>query len=400
MFPDMAPRSFREEFDLDPGLIYLNSGTHSICPRRVTDAVIQHLRGCERNPTGNLVGIWEKLWSVQTSLGAFLGARPEDLFLCPNVTAAMNTFILGIPMPAGSGEILYSDAEYQAMINVCRFRAERDGLSLRSFHLPGRASELKGLTEAALVETVVRELRPDTRMLLLSHVTTGHGLKLPIEAIARETRKRGVLLVIDGAHAAGALPLDFSALEDVDFYGGNLHKWFMGPKGTGFGWVARRHHETLRPQQIGWTTFEVGAPHDRFAAGHRFTQRMLNAASVDFAPYQALSEALAFWSELGASEIRNRLGDLQKCALLEMKTHTGWECISPTDVKLRGPLLSFELPPRLESENYELMHRVLREHRLQIASSRLQGRWILRISPHIYNTEDEIGRAAGILGTL
>ena len=114
----MSNRSlFRSEFDLDESLIYLNAGTHSICPRRVTGALIEHLKVYERNPTGGLVSMWDRLWSVQQQVAAFLGARPEDLFLRTNVTSAMNAFILGIPLPAGPGEILISDAEYQAIVN-------------------------------------------------------------------------------------------------------------------------------------------------------------------------------------------------------------------------------------------------------------------------------------------
>lgn len=397
----MAHRSFREEFALAPDLIYLNSGTHSICPRRVTDAVVGYLRECERNPTANLVGIWDKLWEVQKGLGAFLGARPEDLFLRANVTAAMNSFILGMPLPVGPGEILVSDVEYQAVVNICRYRAEQSGLKLRAFHLPGRnAREFDGLTAEALAELVVCELKPDTRMLLLSHVTTGHGLKLPIELIARETRKRGILLAVDGAHATGALPLDFSKLGDLDFYGGNLHKWAMGPKGTGFGWVHPLHQDRLEPREIGWTTFESGDPHNRFAPGSRFAQKHIQAASIDFAPLLGIGEMIAFWREHGADKIRARLSELQACVAREIGNQVGWDWLAPTDPALRGPLLSFELPAKLEAEGYGLMKRVLKNHKLQIASSRLQGRWVMRIAPHIHNTEAEIQQAAKILARL
>jgi isopenicillin-N epimerase len=399
-------KAFRDEFDLDPKLIYLNSGTHSISPRRVTDAVVAALRACERNPTGSLVRIWETLWDIQQQLGAFLGARPEDLMLRPNVTSAMNDFILGVPLERGGiplerGEILHSDAEYQAIVNICRYRAERDGLRLRAFHLPGpAASELQGVTADALAARVISELKDDTRLVVLSHVTTGHGLRLPIERIAHETRRRGILLAIDGAHATGALAVDFARLEDVDFYGGNLHKWFMGPKGTGFGWVHPFHQARLAPREAGWTTFEAGSPHDRFAPGHRFAQRHLLAASVDFAPWIALGEAFAFWRERGPDAIRARLRELQDCVDREMSAAVAWPRITPESRDLRGPLLSYELPSELEQQGYSLMHRILDEHGLQIASSRLQGRWVLRLSPHIHNTEDEIHRAAEILGQL
>src|SRR4051812_44847016 len=102
----------RAEFDIDPKLIYLNSGTHSICPRSVIDAQIRFEREFEKNPTAALFGAWERLWEVQKELGHFVNADPLDLFLRPNITVALNVFILGMPMP--KGEILHSDMEYGA----------------------------------------------------------------------------------------------------------------------------------------------------------------------------------------------------------------------------------------------------------------------------------------------
>ena len=258
---------FRDDFSLDENVLYLNSGTQSICPRSVLDAVVRNLRQYERNPTDQLIQSWARLWQVHQELGAFLGARPEDLFLRPNITSAMNAFILGAPLSPQS-EILISDTEYGAIVNTCRYRVERDkasGLTLRSFHVPGRAHEFENLTEDSLCELIVAQLSPSTRMLVLSHVMTGSGLVIPVEKLAAQTRARGVLLVIDGAHSVGALELDFLRYDDVDFYGGNLHKWALGPKGTAFGWAHPRHHTSLQPLEAGWTTFEALSPHNRFA---------------------------------------------------------------------------------------------------------------------------------------
>jgi isopenicillin-N epimerase len=395
----MANPEFDSHFEKDETQIYLNSGTQSISPKVVLDSVIQHLRDYERNPTQGLIHAWEKLWKVQTRLGEFLHARPLDLFLRSNVTSVMNAFILNAPLPPGS-EILVSDTEYQAVAQICRYRAERDGLTFRCFHLPGSESEMHGLTEESLAESVISALRPETRMVVLSHVMTGHGLVLPLGRIARETRARGIQLVIDGAHGVGALPLDFAALSDVDYYGGNLHKWFMGPKGTAFGWVHPLWQDRLEPQQIGWTTYEAHSPYNRFGQGHRFAERHLHAACVDFAPFLALDAAFQFWQEQGAEKIRARLQFLQSTTEEQMRLKTGWRLVSPSVGPLRGPLLSYELPAPLEAEGYELMARIFSVSRVQVASTCLQGKWVLRLSPHIYTTELEVARATDILGKL
>ena len=387
----------RYEFDLDPNLIYLNSGTHSICPREVQEAVTRYQREFERNPTWGLYQVWPKIWQIQTELGDFFNAGPDDLFLRSSVTAVLNAFILGIPLQSGS-EILTTDLEYGAVANICRFRSEQDDLKLRALHLPMAAHELVGLTTETLVEQVVSQIRPETRMLVLSHVITGNGLVLPIAEIARHTRKAGVFLVVDAAHAPGAVKLDFKELEDVDFYGGNLHKWMMGPKGTSFGWVPRRNQELLRPIIAGWTTFETGEYYQNFGEGSRFQGKMLTSGCQDFAPFFALHETLNFWRRLKPENIMKRIYELQACAEEEFHSKLGWPLLSPAAGKLRGPLVSFELPPNLKKVGFQLMFDAYHEHKLQIAIAPIGGAdWCLRLTPHIYNTESEIVKAAKIL---
>lgn len=376
-----SPSPFLSEFDLAPELLYLNSGTHSLTPRAVLDAVAREERGYEANPTAKLMTAWGRLWEVQKKLGTFLNADPQCLFLRQNVTEAMNAFILGIPLPAGS-EILLSDVEYPAIANICRYRAERDGLTVRTFSLP--------FSEDAL--------RPETSLLVLSHVVTGTGEILPVAEIGAVARARGVLLAVDGAHAAGALDLDFRALADLDFYGSNLHKWMMGPKGTGFGWASPRRHQDLRPLEAGWATFESPNDYAAFGDGARFPARMLMQGSRNFAPFFAIEDTLAFWDRHGAENIRARLRSLQARLEAEVAAKLGWPLLSPPlDGGRRGPLTTFELPARLEAEGYGLMSRLLKERGLQVGVPRVKGRWRLRLSPHVYNTEADISRAADIL---
>lgn len=365
-------------------MIYLNNGTHSLTPAPVLEAVTREERAYEANPTASLTGAWARLWKVQKRLGAFLKADPKDLFLRQNVTEAMNAFILGIPLLEGA-EILLSDLEYQAVANICRFRAERDGLTVRTFTPPFTAETL----------------RPETALVVVSHVTTGVGEVFPIADIAKVCRGEGVLLAVDGAHAAGALDLDFSKLADLDFYGSNLHKWMMGPKGTGFGWVNPRHHEALLPLEAGWATFEPPHEYAAFGDGARFPARMLMQGCRNFAPFFALADLLDYWEQRGAGMIRARIRELQAHAEKEVAAKLGWKPLSPAlNGGARGPLTAYELPAPLEKEGGALMARILKEHDLQIGLPRVRGRWRLRLSPHIYNTEDEISRAVAILGRL
>ncbi len=388
----------RNQFELDESIIYLNNGTHSIVPRKILTAITSYQKEYERNPTQGLMNAWGRLWDVQKKVGKFLNARPEDLFFRPNVTEALNAIILGVDLPAGS-EILAADLEYGAIVNQCRYRAERDGLKFRQYTLKNLGS---GRSEGEVFETVVRELKPETSLLLLSHVVTANGLKPPIKKIAKHCRERGVLLVADGAHSTGAMPVDFGDLADVDFYAGNFHKWMMGPKGTGFGWVHERNQDKMSLVSAGWTTFEKPKPFELFGGGSRFAEKLFFSACRDFAPFFALGDLVDCWTtDWNPETIHARIRELQKFCIAEVERELGWKLLSPQDERLRGPLVSFALPESWAAQGYSLMTELLEKDKLQLSfapyGEPVGKSFCVRFSPHVYNTEEEITTAMKVL---
>lgn len=384
-------------FTKSEDLIYLNSGSVSRTPLTVFRKVVTEMKSFENNPTRYLFGAWPRLWAAQQALARLLNARPEDLYLRPNVTLAMNDFLMNIDLPARS-EILISDMEYGAIVNICRRRAERDGLTVRQLTLPFGEDVMKTLTPEELAENIVNQFSPRTRMLMLSHIITGNGLIIPILPLAEECRKRGIILAIDGAHGPGAVELDFSAFKNVDFYGGNVHKWMMGPKGTGFGWVAPEHQEKIFPQHSGWTTYDTPGLFQKFGDGSRFAGRFLWSSTLDFAPMMALTELERFWLQ-HFSLIRDRLRVVQE-ALGEFSARVGWKELSPAHPGLRGPLIAFRLPDHLATRGFSFMDNLEEEYGLVVSTPIIKGRHELRLSPHVYNEPKDLEMAAEILKKL
>ncbi len=376
---------------MDPKLIYLNSANLSLCPREVLNAMTRYQQEFESNPTQGLAKAWQHLWRVQTRLATFLNADPKDLFLRTNVTATLNTFLLGMPLPPGS-EILVGELEYGAIVNICRMRAERDGLRWRILSMPQTVPALRSLDQKSLIDHVVSQLSPKTSLLLLSHVVAGTGLLMPIEAIAKVTRSRGVLFAVDGAYAPGALPIDFSLLADVDFYGCSLYKWMMGPKGTAFGWIPARHQKALRPLNAGWTTYDVAGPVTDFGEGSEFQRTLLMSGCHDFSPFRAIADLLDLW-EGNSQNIRARMQELRLHLEQEVKEKLGWPSLSARDKSLVGPIQVYALPPLLQAEGPTFAQTLLDKCYLQINSVCLRGQWHVAFSPHIYNSKEEITEA-------
>ncbi|MBI2520845.1 MAG: aminotransferase class V-fold PLP-dependent enzyme [Bdellovibrio sp.] len=385
----------RNLFINNPQEIYLNSGTESKTPITVMNAIENYKHQYEMNPTSGFVTSYQKMWEMQMHIARFFNCNPQELFLRNNITEVMNQFILGSPMPSGS-EILVTNLEYQAILNCVRFKAEREHLTIKVVDIPVK----KDLEKSEILELVKKAISNATKMLVISHIFTGSGAVVPVKEIAEITSSRGIKLVVDGAHSPGALKVDFQVFKEVDFFGGNFHKWMMGPKGTAFGWTNPKHHDDLVPLMAGWTTFETISPFDTFGGGSQFTSKMMLLGTQNFCQFIGINDLLNFWEEHGENTIRNKILKLTQFAENLISEQTQLKSLYPKDKKLQGPLITFVLPEKLEKEGYHLMHRLYKENHLQVASTKIKGIWHLRISPHIYNTEEEIIQAATFLKKL
>jgi len=378
--------TIREQFLLDEQQIYLNAGTLSAMPRTVLDAVVRHLRHEEANPTRHVSLRWQgDAWqALHVALADYLGATAEGLILHVNATEALNQALFGFPWQAGD-ELLVGHMEYGAIVNAGREAVRRAGGSLRTLTLPEH-----GVDDAAMVQAVLDGLSPQTRAVLLSHVTTRTGHVLPVAAIARALAEKGVALIVDGAHGPGLLPLQL-ADSAIAFYGGNLHKWFMGPKATAFLFVHEDWRSRLQPSIVGWGNVPVdGARHvpgAEISPGTFFDVFQLQGIRSR-AYFFALQEVLAFRRQLGERQIHERVADLRQLVRQRLTGELGLVCLSPPG-SLSAGLISFTLPAGINPTGLQetLFHR----HRITVAAwEEKPGQAHLRISPHIWNLESDI----------
>lgn len=389
----------RNHFRYPTHLIYLNTGSMALSPTVVLEAVQREKELYELNPTAALMGAWPRMWETQKNLARFFKADPRHLFLRANVTLVMNDFLMALRLPARS-EILISDLEYGAIAQICQHKAKLEGHSLRSFSLHEQDQNPSAITEAQLLERLESALTPKTKLVMLSHVMTGSGLRLPVEKMAALLRSKNIFFAVDGAHGAGSCDLDFSQTQ-MDFYGTNLHKWLMGPKGTGFGYVAPQIREHLEPKFAGWTTMELPPHFAVFGEGDAWTARWMICSTHNFSDYYGVSTALQFWQEHRPETLHRRREQLTHFAMNTISELTGWTCLSNfAEENLRGPLAAFRLPDRLREKGFALLFELQKEKGLVISMTQIQGAWCLRVSPHVYNSEEEIRQAGHLLAEI
>gem|GEM_PF-1009221 len=379
-------------FSIPNNLLYFNSANLSFCPNSVNEAIETHRRKFEMNPSLGLKIVGTELWETQSLLAQFFNAQPTDIFLRPNVTEALNAFILGYPLEPRD-EILVGELEYGSVFNICRFKAEQEKLSLRVLKMPQNSVALKKLSQQYLIKHIESQFSPRTRLLVLSHVVAGLGLQIPILNLSKITKSLGITLAIDGAYAPGALPIDFSQFQSIDFYGCSLYKWMLGPKGTGFGWVNPANHSKLKPLMAGWNTFESSGPISQFGKGSRFQEKFQLVGCRDFSPFLAIKELLAFWNQQGPEQIQRRILELNQYFQDQLNRILSIPAVISPDPDLNAPMTIFRVPQRFQKIGAKLAQKLLELVKIQLHFYELGSGWYGIFSAHIYNNEKEIDEA-------
>ncbi|HET9497359.1 MAG TPA: aminotransferase class V-fold PLP-dependent enzyme [Candidatus Limnocylindria bacterium] len=235
------PSEFRPLWPLDPAVEFMNHGTFGATPVAVLDAQAAIRQRMEREPVAffsrDLEGLLDE---ARVALGAFVGADPDDLAFVDNATTAVNAVLRWLPLGAGD-ELLTTDHEYNACRNVLAAAAAPAGARVVTVPLPFPA-----LGPEDVLQRVLAEVTPRTRLAVLDHVTSATALAFPIEELVAELSTRGVDTLVDGAHAPGMLDVQLDRL-GAAYYAGNLHKWVCAPKGAAFVHVRRDRQDRFHP---------------------------------------------------------------------------------------------------------------------------------------------------------
>jgi isopenicillin-N epimerase len=376
---------------LDATVANLNTGSFGPLPRVVFERVTDLRQRLAEEPMDFLLRQAPPLlWTARERLAGFLGAEPHRLVFTANVTASVNTIAAALRL-AARGEILLTDHEYGAMHWCWERGAQRQGLTLRTFPLPILARD-----PSEIVDAIQAALSEQTRVLFFSHILSPTGLVLPAREICQEARRRGVLTVIDGAHAPAMIPLDLAGL-GCDYYGGNCHKWLLAPIGSGFLYFGPGSEERLQPLQVSWGWhYDRSRPDERDEFGSTPRLRAYEFEGTrDPCAWLTVPTAIDFQAGLGWDAIRSRMRELAGYVRRRLGSELGLEPATPSHPELHGSMTAFHL---LAGTDAASLRRLLWEdHRIEAPIIERPDGLLIRVSTHFYNTEAEIDRLAAAL---
>ncbi len=386
-----APRFGRgmlEHWALDPAITYLNHGTVG-APPRCALAAQQAIRDeIERQPSQFLlrelsyvrvnenVQAKPRLRAAADAVATFFGGRGDDLVFVDNATTAANAVLRSADLRNGD-EILILEHAYGAVRHATDFIARERSVRVRVVELPDPVTD-----PGAVVEAVVSGLRSRTRIAIVDHITSESALVLPLAEIAARCRARGVAVLVDGAHAPGAIPLDIPAL-GVAWYTGNLHKWAWSPRSSAILWTEPARQQALHPTVISWG-LGLGYAHEFDWVGTR-----------DPTAHLAAPAGLAFMRELGVEAVQRYNHDLAWQAGRALAAAWGTSLACPEGMV--GTMVTVPLPERAGSTRVHataLRDALLFEDRIEVAVHAWRGRLRVRVSAQIYNDMTDVERLA------
>jgi isopenicillin-N epimerase len=373
----------RELFLLEPGLTFLNHGSFGACPGFVMEELQRWQRELERNPVEFLgrrsAGL---LREARAALGEFVGAAADDLVFVPNATTAVNVVARSLDLQPGD-EVLATDHEYGACDATWqRVCAERGAVYRRAvLPLPFRPDQF--------VDRIMAAAGPRTRLVFASHISSTTALVFPVAGLCAAARERGLLTLVDGAHAPGQLALDLQAL-GADFYAGNAHKWLCAPKGAAFLHARAEQHERLHATVTSWGYAGQVTGHsgfDGYLGRNTLERRLQWQGTRDIAAWLAVPEAIRFHRRPDVTARRAGCHAMAVALMHRVAQRTGLAPIAS------DAAFAQMVPLPVDTDDGDaLRRRLFDRHRIEVPVTRHGAQHFVRVSVQVYNGPDDLQR--------
>ncbi|MGL6194423.1 MAG: aminotransferase class V-fold PLP-dependent enzyme [Thermoguttaceae bacterium] len=284
----MTPRYsiHAKHWGLDPEVIFLNHGSFGATPRAVLEYQRTIRDKMESEPVRFFISEYpELLLDVRNLFAEFIGVQPQTIVFVRNVTYAVNSVLRSYPFQSGD-ELLITNLEYNACTNVAKYVAKKENVKLVTAQIPFPFE-----TEDQVIDAVLAAVTPRTRLVMIDHITSATGFRIPIEPIIEELNRRGIDSLIDGSHSVGMVPLELDKL-GATFFTSNAHKWLCAPKGAAFLYTREDAQDKIYPASIshGYNMSLPNSPkfHDHFDW----------AGTDDFSSYLSIGESIKFMESI------------------------------------------------------------------------------------------------------
>jgi selenocysteine lyase/cysteine desulfurase len=372
--------SFRSEFPVTAHWAYLDHAAVAPLSGRAQKALLDWSTDMAENGVVHESTWLRRVEEVRRLAGQLLNADPLDIAFIKNTSEGVGIVAEGLPWRAGDN-VVTAEEEYPANIYPW-LNLQHRGVEVR--RVPSQHNRIA-------IDDIRAAIDDRTRLLSLSYVEFASGFRNDLDALGGLCRERGVLFFVDAIQGLGVLPLDVRRTP-IDFLAADGHKWLLSPEGAGLFWIRRDLVEQLHPVGIGWNSVVGAWDFSRIDFRLKPHAGRWESGSLNMGGIAALGASLGLLLEAGIPAIESRVMELTD-RLCEASARAGLQVFSSRRAGDRSGIVS--LVPRREMDTGTIVRRCRAEG---IAINHRAGR--LRVSPHAYNTAEEVDRLVKVLGEM
>lgn len=359
----------RRGYRLKSEYINLENGYYCIQPQETLEHFISHVR--EVNYQGAYY-----MRTVQAENKQRAAARLAELVQCPadeliitrNTTESLDMIIGGLDWKPGD-EAVMAEQDYGSMLNMFRQVSQRHGTVNKIISLPNHP-----VSDDEIVNLYASAITSRTRLLMVCHIVNITGQILPVRKIADMAHARGVLVMVDGAHAVAHIQFKMADL-NCDFYGASLHKWLSVPLGAGILHVKKEHIGKIWPL--------LSAGERKLDDIGRLNQTGTHPVHTDL----AISNAIDYYYKIGPARKEDRLRYLQTYWTSKVRDLPGVNVNTPKDSTRHCAIANVGVTGIKPGDLADILLKRYKIYTVAIDGAGVHG---CRITPNIYTTPAEL----------
>lgn len=361
----------KHAYTVSPTLLNLNNGGVSPQPLVVQEAVEHYNKLSNEAPSYYMWRILDKGREViRTSLSNLAGVSPEEIAIHRNSSESIETVIFGLNLERGD-EVILCKQDYPNMINAWKQRARRDGISLvfLDFKLPID-------DKSAIIKAYSDAITSETKVVHVTHVINWMGQIMPVSEIGKIAQKKGIKVLVDGAHSFAHLDFKIPDLH-CDYFGTSLHKWLCAPFGSGMLYVKKQNIADLYPL--------LAAPDSSSDDIRKFE----HLGTRSFAIEQAIGQAIEFHNMIGIERKSERLHYLKDYwtsrALKNARVSIG----TGLSKDQSGAIALLKIEGMEATEIGKILQNKFRIHTTSVKWEGIEG---VRVTPNVYTLTKDLDR--------
>ena len=368
--------TLKDQFLLRKDIHFLNFGSFGATPKPIFDCYQEWQKVLEAEPVQFIAfdGV-ENLATARAALAKFLSVNDkDDLVFVTNPSYAVNLIAKSFPLQEGD-EILATDIEYGACDRTWDYYCEQNKAVYKKQKI-----NLPITTKEKFIEDFFAGLTPRTKAIFISHITSATALIFPVKEICEIAKSKGLITIVDGAHAPAHIELKINELA-VDFYIGACHKWMMAPKGSSFLYADKSVQHLCDPLIVSWGYKALKPSHSSFLDYNQMN------GTRDFSAFLSVPMCIKFMHENNWKEVSKNCHEMVLNNAEQFYKLLGTQPISPITNEWIGQMISIPIKTK---EPEILQRKLFKEYNIEIPIMRQADDVYMRYSINAFNTIQNI----------